>query len=340
MMRKLLLFLVLILLLSSAVQVRAQPRFWTALNFELTFRGDGTVLVEVKQHPFDYTGRSLIDNTTLIDMMKEDENDMIQYVLLMFSSRPDSVIYRVIMHSTLLRNETVVCDPLNTGKLSEYSGSLSMKILVCLNSTNFVRKVDNAYEITVVDSFTERDPRSWIDYIGFSFSEGAELISYRWEPGSAKGPTNASKNYLSWYNYNERDAPDRYIFEVKMTIKKEMIQAVSASATLSGGCVTVTLNNRGNSSYFYVNVGDQARKVYVERGSSRNIKICNASLGPVGIYGEDGLLLENLTPAYSLANPPIATGRYGYLSYVFLLAGLMLIAASFLIRRMEKQMQQ
>lgn len=333
-MKKLILLLILILLLSP-VQVRAQPRFWTALNFELEFRGDGTVLVEVKQHPFDYAGRSLIDNTTLINMMKEDESDIIQYVLLMFSNRPDSVLYKVMMHSTLLNNETVVCDPLNTGRLSEYRGSLSMRILVYLNSTDFVRKIDDSYEITVVDSFTERDPRSWIDYMGFNFSKGAELISYKWEPSFAKGPTNASRNYLCWYNYNERDAPDKYIFEVKMTIKREIKQLLSASAVLSGDCVSVTLSNKGNSSYFYVNIEDQTRKVYVKSSSSENIKICNVSLGTVKVYGEDGTLLENLTPAHTFS-PPAA----GYLSYVFLLAGLSLIAASFFIRKIEKQLQQ
>ncbi|MGC8932060.1 MAG: hypothetical protein ACP5LQ_02090 [Candidatus Methanodesulfokora sp.] len=334
-MKKLILLLLLALLLSP-VQVRAQPRFWTALNFELEFRGDGTALVEVKQHPFDYAGRSLIGNTTLINMIKEDESDMIRYVLLMFSNRPDSVSYKVMMHSTLLNNETVVCDPLNTGRLSEYRGSLSMRILVYLNSADFVRKIDDSYEITVVDSFTERDPRSWIDYIGFNFSKGAELISYRWEPSFAKGPTNVSRNYLSWYNYNERDAPDRYIFEVKMTIKREVKWLLSASAVLSGDCIAVTLNNKGNSSYFYISIGDQTRKVYVGSGSSKNIKICNVSLGPVKIYGENGLLLENLTPSHSFVP---STADYG-LSYVFLLAGLSLITASFFIRKIEKQLQQ
>jgi hypothetical protein len=336
-MKNLLMFLMLILLIfPSIVQVRAQPRFWTALNFELEFRGDGTVLVEGKQHPFDYEGRSLMDNATLVNLMKEDESDMIQYILLMFSKRPDSVIYKVIMHSTLLRNESVVCDPLNTGRLSEYKGSLSIKVLVYLNSTDFVRKANDTYEITVMDSFTERDPRSWIDYMGFSFSEGAELISYRWEPSFAKGPTNASRNHLSWYNYNERDAPDRYIFEVKMTIKKEIMQRVSASAIFSGNCISVTLENKGDNSYFYVNIGDQTRKVYVKGGSSENIRICNISASPIEIYGEDGLLLENLTPTYSPAGLPTSTGDYWYLGYVFLLVGLSFVVASFFIRKMER----
>ncbi len=269
----------LLVLALPAGSVRAQQeRFWIALNFDVAFAADGTTVVKVKEHPFDLRGRSLIEDEEVVSRLMREEEGAVRDVLLMFASDPTKVRYDVLSHFSLMENETVLCDALNRGEMDEFDGAVVLRLRVYLNTSEFLRDLGGGrYEVTVRDSFTSIDPRSWIDVISFEFGDGVEVVNFTWEPTSAHGPTQEGERYLLWENYNEPEAPDRYVFLLGLPnfVAARAGMEVSLSGRISGSEAVVEVVNRGGAGSVILRVSgggeEQARKIYLEAGEVLNL---------------------------------------------------------------------
>lgn len=266
--------LFLLAFLSASEEVLAQPRYWLALNFRLTFYGNGTVLVEELMHPFTPDGRSLLEDKEVEADLRNSTTELLRYVLLMFSEHPEKILYRIGLVLDKRYGESVYCDVLGTGSMMKFLGAYVLTVHVYLNTSTFVEDLgEGSYRISVRDSFTSTDPRSWIDVVAFSFKDGATLLGVNWTPAYAQPPLEEDNGALLWINTNELEAPDFYIFTVKLPAFRYAgippeVKAVILSARLEGGKAIILVSNTGTSSG-YVLVWlrgegvDQARKVFL-----------------------------------------------------------------------------
>ncbi|MEM0335269.1 MAG: hypothetical protein QXT33_02540 [Thermofilum sp.] len=269
-----LLAVLLFALAAVSREAAAQPSYWLALNFRLTFYGNGTVLVEELIHPFTPEGKSLLEDREVESDLRNSIADLLRYVLLMFSDRPETILYRVGPVLDKRYGESVYCDITGTGSMSRFLGAYTLTVYVYLNRSTFVEDLGGGvYRVSIRDSFTSMDPRSWIDVIAFSFREGAALLEVEWAPEYARGPVERGEGALLWMNTNELEAPDFYIFTVKLPGFKYAgippeVEAFIMSARLEGSKATVVVVNRGVSSGYVIvwlkgEQVDQARRVFL-----------------------------------------------------------------------------
>ncbi len=219
-----------------------QPRYWIALNYVVTFRGDGTAVVTAKFHPFTAEGTSLYGNKTIEEQLRNETRELINEMLLMFTTRPRAAKYKILTELRANDSTIAYCDVYNVGNFTELKGAYELSILLYLNTTEFVRVKDGVVVVRLRDSYTSRDPRSWIDVLEIRAEAGAEILRYEWEPKDAKGPDKAERNVLVWLNKNEPEAPDFYLIELRMpgfkssrkfvAVKAEIIEAVAKRGKL------------------------------------------------------------------------------------------------------------
>lgn len=283
-MRKIVLFIVILLTLALLAEVKSQEeRYWIALNFEVNISGDGTTIVKAKLHPFTSEGKSLYGDRRIEENLKASSRQIVEEILLMFANSPDTIKYKVLIEFSKNDNIIVLCDVGNTGKLSKMKGAYIIEVLIYLNTSEFIRKIDeNLYEITIRDSYTHRDPRSWIDILSVEFSKGATLVNYTWLPVSAHGPLKETKSSLLWVNYNELQAPDYYIFYVKLprikfALRPELYGKIVNVSKVPAGIEVTIENNSSTSGYFYLRVFaedlEQTVKVYIKAGEQIFVEV-------------------------------------------------------------------
>ncbi len=299
--------------LACAALAAAQPSYWIALNYRVTFTGDGSALVEALFHPFAIDGRSLFGDPDVERNMNSSLTGLANYTLLMFSDNP-----RLLKHTSFIYekrlDEVVLCDVANTGVLSEFKGAYVLSARVYLNTSSYVKPLNGSvFEVKVRDSFTSLDVRSWIDVIEFRL-EGAKLLSYRWEPPFARGPVEAKEGYLLWVNFNEPQAPDFYVFVLEAPGFTYVGEPPEVNATLTavefdGARLKVVVANTGSASgYVYVRAvygsGEQARKVYLHPSGSREVVFPDVQGASVEVELYSGsALLEKRVAESSAARP-------------------------------------
>ena len=205
---------ILVLLVFAASSV-AQPSFWIALNFEASFQRDGTVVVTAFLHPFSVEGESLYGNETIEEAMREGWNATLMDILLMFTNHPSTIKYRVLREFERRDDAVVYCDVYGYGNFSALKGAYLTSVQVFLNTSEFTSVRGDLVTVMVRDSYTSRDPRSWIDVMRIKYDEGI-LVNYSWRPESAEGPVLEAPGLLEWRNIDERVAPDFYIFILKL----------------------------------------------------------------------------------------------------------------------------
>lgn len=280
-MRRCFFALTILLLLPWWALASAQPSYWTVLNFRVTFFGNGTVLVEELLHPFTAEGRSLFEDVEVEKHLRNSTGEFLRYALLMFTDKPDRILYRAAFKMDRRYGERVYCDVSGTGRMEEFVGAYVFPVLIYLNMSTFVTALGNGtYQVRVRDSFTSSDPRSWIDVIEFRF-KGVQLVSYTWMPDYANGPVEVGEEKLVWRNHNELEAPDYYIFTLRVPdfrfegVPPE-VSAVIREAVLAGAELTVVVENIGLASgYALIWVRgegvDQARKVFLNPEERRTV---------------------------------------------------------------------
>ncbi|QOJ78430.1 hypothetical protein IG193_06655 [Infirmifilum lucidum] len=271
-MRRLLLLLVLAMALSAGVALRAQPAYWVALNFRVTFNADGTAVVDAKLHPFTVDGRSLLENKEVEASIRNQTMQTLSYILLMFSDNPRLLRFSVLTQMEKRYGEYVLCDVAGTGRMTQFQGAYVFSVKVYLNTSNYIRVLnDSVFEVKLRDSFTSTDPRSWIDVLEVRFN-GTEPLGVSWEPLFAHGPAVRERDRLLWMNFNEQEAPDVYTFILRVPGLRYVgeppeVTAVISGATLEDSVLRVKVSNTGSSSgyvYVYVRGGtEQARKIYL-----------------------------------------------------------------------------
>jgi len=274
----LLLTAVLALSLAGLRPASGQP-IWIGLNFEVHLRADGTAVVIIREHPFALNGTSLFgDQEVLLGMLQEAEVNRV-YAALMFASSPEHIETELLGPPEISQNETVLADPLNRGRMVEYRGAVVTRVLVNLSTAEYVRDLgDGRYEIRIVDPFTARDPRSWIDVLKISWDEGVEVLNVGWVPSSASGPTEQGDGYLLWLNYNEPSAPDAYILTARLpglTVAPPPGLSVRLEASRVGDVVEVRVSS-DQVKYAVVRIvgpgEDQARGVSLDAGEWRTVR--------------------------------------------------------------------
>lgn len=258
------------------MNINAQINYWIGMNFNVDFLNSGLVKVSLRMHPFDIDGRSLLSNKNVTDEIAGEEEFSINELLLLFTNNPSKIKYEVINHTYLDNNSYVLCDVNNTGVVTELKGALVLSVLIQLNSTNVVMEVANGtYAINIKDSLTYIDPRSWIDIINFTFSDGVKLFNYSWMPQTALPPRVEGKNYLLWVNPNEPSAPNLYIltllipnFHVEVKKSKLIGEISNVEFMQDSNELLVTILNIGNDSgFFNIEVSNseaQVRKVFLQ----------------------------------------------------------------------------
>ena len=284
--RRALVSLILLLIFLSFVtkDVSAQPRYIIAINFRITFNKDGTALVSLLQHPFNISKRGFEDlygDPAVLETMMQEIEGTIADLALLFADNPEKVEYEVVGEMRMNDDEVVLCDVENMGKMKELKGAVVLDVLIHLESTNAIEQLeDNIYRVRVADCYTRQNPMSWIDVIEFRMGDEVELISYQWSPKSAKGPEIAEKDRLLWVNFNEPEAPNEYILDLKLPgfeLKGARGYEVEAFSRFSNGIMYVSIKNVGNDGFFYVRaVGDgidQTRKIYLRKGESANLTL-------------------------------------------------------------------
>lgn len=271
--------LALLLLSAYAIAALSQPNYWIALNFRVTFNPDGTAVVDAKLHPFTVDGKSLFEDKEVEARIKNETAETLSYILLMFSDNPRLLRFQVLTQMEKRYGETVLCDVAGTGRMTEFRGAYVFSVKVYLNTSNYLRLVnDSVFEVKLRDSFTSTDPRSWIDVLEVRFN-GTAPLSVSWEPLFAKGPSLKIEDGLVWENFNEQDAPDVYIFTLRMPGLKYVGEPPEVTARIKGAAIDgtqlrVLVENLGSTSgYVYVVVGggEQARKVYLFQGETKEV---------------------------------------------------------------------
>ncbi|MEZ0346591.1 MAG: hypothetical protein ABWK01_08585 [Infirmifilum sp.] len=274
-MKKYAIFITLLFVLQiflNATCVSSQPSYWIALNFRVTFNADGTAVVDAKLHPFTVDGKSLFNNKEVEANIRNQSVETLNYILLMFSDNPRLLNFQVLTDMEKRYGESVLCDVAGTGKMSKFDGAYVYSVKIYLNTSNYVSQLnDSLFEVKLRDSFTSTDPRSWIDVLEVVFN-GTTPVKIDWEPRFAHGPTYKTQNSLTWINYNEQEAPDIYVFQLRIPGLKYVgepaeVKAAIKDATLDRGILTITVENLGSTSgYVYLVVkdgGEQSRKIYL-----------------------------------------------------------------------------
>ncbi|RLE87106.1 MAG: hypothetical protein DRJ96_08585 [Thermoprotei archaeon] len=269
----------LILLALLALACRAQPQYWVALNFDLHFRRDGVVVVRALFHPFTLEGESLYGNSTVEEELRHGQNVTINEIALMFTNDPGSLKYVLLEPLHPEDTAVVYCDVYGYGRFEELKGAYVISVAVYLNTSEFVKIEDSVVTVEVRDSYTSRDPRSWIDVLRASFDEGV-LLSYSWRPSQAGGPSLKEGGVLIWMNLNEPEAPDFYVFRLKLPDFKLVrlpseLQVKILEAEVVDSIVTVTLAAEKGQGYSFVKLidegGEQVRKVYLRAGETARV---------------------------------------------------------------------
>ncbi len=326
----------------SAKEVRAQPRYIVAVNFRITFKSDGTAIVSLLQHPFNISKKGFEDlygNPSILQDMVVQEERTAAGLVLLFADNPEKVDYEIVGNMRMKDDEVVLCDVENIGEMKELKGAIVLDVLVHLETTNAIEQLnDRIYRIRITDCYTRLNPMSWIDVIEFRMGEDVQLISYKWSPKSAKGPKIAEDDRLLWENFNEPEAPNEYILELKLPrfeLKGAKGYEVMASSSFSNGLLHVSLTNVGNDGFFYIRaVGDsidQVRKVYLRKGESANLSFPAPKKVKVEIWHESTMLgeakwVEEVERGTHLKSPSITV-------LAVIVMGLVLIFLSFLVEK-------
>ncbi|HDI73835.1 MAG TPA: hypothetical protein ENF57_02365 [Candidatus Korarchaeota archaeon] len=284
--RTILIFLSLVILLAleaEVMEVASQERLIIAINYRLTFNSNGTVLVTLLMHPF-LVGRrgfeSAYENMTVImDLMAEEEQTASREIPYLFVDDPRKLEYRIIGHMRTVDDEVVLLY-LEGENMTSFKGAVVLDVLVNLETADKVDKIGrDVYRITIADPYTRMD-RGWVDFMEFRVGEGVELISYSWSPSEAKGPTVVEEGRLVWENFNEPEAPNEYVLELRMPdfqFEAAKGYKVAAVASFSNGMINVSLNNLGKEGLFYIRaVGDgmdQTRAIYLKEGEKASVSI-------------------------------------------------------------------
>ncbi|MEM1508353.1 MAG: hypothetical protein QW291_02625 [Thermofilaceae archaeon] len=273
--------LALCVLIAASFTVYAQPPYWIALNFKVTFKESGIVEIEAKLHPFSINGVSLVGEKEVESDLIEGSEEMTNQMVMMLTDNPRLLKYRVTARMERREDETVLCDVANTGQLTEFRGAYLLRVEAYLNTSNYVRSLNNSlFEVKIRDSFTSADPRSWIDVLELYF-ENVEVQDYRWEPPFAHGPETKTGSLLRWVNFNELEAPDFYVFTLSIPGFKYLGEPPEITAEITGAWVGkeglhVKVRNLDNvGGYVYIRAFsedfEQARKVYLPLDGEREL---------------------------------------------------------------------
>ncbi len=292
-------FLTLVLLLLCipifSIKVKGQE-LWYALNFELHFNADGTVIVRQKLHPFTAEGESWFGKPEIEEDIKAEEDIHVMFALLLFTSDPKRVKYEVISHVYRDDEEYVLCDVYGVREMVQFKGAYIIEVLIYLNTTDFVERLeDNTFRVRIRDSFTSSDPRSWIDVIEIKLDPQVKLMAYSWEPKTAKKPSEVSETRILWVNYNEPEAPNVYILDLYIPGLKlpervvgYRVEIVDVKIRYRG--VAVTVKQLGKPGYFFVRlVGEKldiTRKIYLEENEQKTVYI------PAPLEGQEEVKVE------------------------------------------------
>jgi hypothetical protein len=290
------------------ISVDGQINYWIGMNFNVNFLNSGLVEVSLRMHPFDIYGKSLISNKNVTDEIIREEQVSVNELLLLFTNNPNKIRYEVINHTYIDNDTYVLCDVNNSGIVDKLRGALVINVLIQLNSTDVIKEISNGtYVVNIKDSLTYIDPRSWIDVINFSFSDGVKLFNYSWMPQTALPPEIKGKNYLLWINPSEPSAPNIYTFvmaipnfhiEVKRSKLVGEISKVDFLQDLNE--LKVKLSNTGNESgFFEVMINDsevQVRKIFLQPNESVTISFPVVKRGDkvkIFLLSEEGNILSS-----------------------------------------------
>lgn len=301
----------LLLLVLLAVVCYAQPRYWIALNFDLHFRRDGVVVVRALLHPFTLEGESLYGNLTVEKELRRGQNVTVNEIALMFTNDPSSLRYKVLELLHPEEGAVVYCDVYGYGEFEELKGAYVITVAVYLNTSEFVSVEDGVVTVRVRDSYTSRDPRSWIDVLRASFDEGL-LLSYSWLPSGAGEPSQKG-DALIWTNLNEPEAPDFYVFKLKLPgfelakLPPRLVARIVEAETVDSSAMVMLCAERGGG-YAFVRLveegGEQVRKVYLGEGESIKVSFR---------YVEKPLRVEVWAGRLKLAEAPLTRARASFL---------------------------
>jgi len=276
-----------ICLLSASLVPKVYPQvpYWIGLNLELRFDRAGTIFVVLNQHPVDAQGRSLMNNESIVKEVISEENATIETVILLFSATTEGVNYTVISHSQVDMSKSVYCNLGLSEGMKTFTGAITTSVEVKLNTTTSLTPIsDDTYQVVVTDFYTAADPQSWIDAINFTFTDGVALLNYSSAPSWAKPPRTAGADYLSWVNENEADAPNFYVFTLKIpdvTFSRAPVKLegkISEAKALSDGtALAVTVRNTGQSQGTFIvrmvdDKYDQSRKLSLSAGEEAGVQ--------------------------------------------------------------------
>jgi hypothetical protein len=277
--------MVLILLVSTLASLtlfaKPQLNYLVALNMEVEFMDNGIARVTLKQHPFDANGRSLLSNRDVVSEIMDEEDSTVSLILLFFTSNPSKSLYRVVSHSKLDKGEQVLCNTGVPGVMEQFKGAVTLKVEIFLNTTSSFAKLDgDLYQVAIVDYFTLRDPRSWIDVMDLRFTEGVKLLNFSADPSWSKPPFVANNTHLQWLNMNEADAPDNYVLTLEIPGVVFSSIAQKLKAEISGArfsnvssSLLVNIRNTGEDEGVFIIVlseagYEQARKTSLKPGET------------------------------------------------------------------------
>lgn len=277
--------MVLILLVSTLASLtlfaKPQLNYLVALNMEVEFMDNGIARVTLKQHPFDANGRSLLSNRDVVSEIMDEEDSTVSLILLFFTSNPSKAVYRIVSHSKLDEGEQVLCNTGVPGVMEQFKGAVTLKVELFLNATSSFAKLDgDLYQVAIVDYFTLRDPRSWIDVMDLRFTEDVKLLNFSADPSWSKPPFVANSTRLQWLNMNEADAPDNYVLtlEIPGVVFSSITQKLKAE--ISGArfsnvssSLLVNIRNTGEDEGVFIIVlseagYEQARKTSLKPGET------------------------------------------------------------------------
>lgn len=276
---------VLILLISTlaslTLSTKPQLNYLVALNMEVEFMNNGVARVTLKQHPFDTNGRSLLSNRDVVSEIMDEEDSTVSLILLFFTSDPSKAVYSIVSHSKLDEGAQVFCNTGLPGVMSQFEGAVTLTIEIFLNTTSSFTRLDgNVYQIAIVDYFTLRDPRSWIDVMDLRFKGDVKLLNFSADPSWSKPPSVANSTRLQWLNMNEADAPDNYVLTLEIpgvvfsnVTRRLEAEILGARFSNISSSLLVNIRNTGGEGGFFIIVlseagYEQARKINLDPGES------------------------------------------------------------------------
>jgi len=268
----------------TILEVTSQgPRLITAINYRITFYSNGTAVVTLLMHPF-LVGKKGFESaygnaSVLMELMAEEEQIVSREMPYLFVSDPRKLDYKIVGQMRMV-DEEIVLLYLEGENMTKFEGAIVLDVLVNLETADKIERLDgNVYRITVADPYTRME-RGWMDVIEFRMGDEVELVSYSWNPSGAKGPKLVEEGGLVWENFNEPEAPNEYVLELRLPnfeFKEAKGYDITALARFSNGIIKVTLNNVGNEGLFLVRaVGDgidQVRAVYLKKGENAEVSI-------------------------------------------------------------------